>query len=176
MQYYMFHFQYPPSGSSRCNTSSQLASMVMNGSFSTLQAGRVAATITRLPLSSLSSALSVPSRRVESLQPPSSMSRSSKPVLSVPSRRVESLQRYHPQGSGSSGTHFQYPPGGSSRCNIDVEAHELEVLNFQYPPGGSSRCNPCATRNTTSVEDTFSTLQAGRVAATRDTQEVCRAA
>src|SRR6266699_2422222 len=86
---------------------------------------------------------------------------------------------------------FQYPPCGSSRCNMSLprlcrsspnlsvpsmrveslQRHTAKLLCsvlrvFQYPPCGSSRCNlrkPCIHRCATS---TFSTLHAGRVAAT----------
>ncbi len=139
--YFERFFQYPPCGSSRCNTA------------------------TSQPILLLSN-LSVPSMRVESLQqhPHPPCPRSDR-ELSVPSMRVESLQRLRrgqedryglPFSTLHAGrvaatpsaqiqselvTCFQYPPCGSSRCNIlqDIE-WTLQRL-FQYPPCGSSRCN-----------------------------------
>src|SRR6266566_4200753 len=137
------HFQYPPGGSSRCNTRYARSLPGRVTPFSTLQAGRVAATgsqerqhLHRLPLS-------VPSRRVESLQQRAGITSIAFPRL------------------------FQYPPGGSSRCNGGSILCTQNRVIFQYPPGGSSRytsstCSLCPSRST------FSTLQAGRVAATQD--------
>src|SRR6266851_4615090 len=111
-------FQYPPSGSSRCNFLSRA-------------------------MSELCSFLSVPSKRVESLQL----------VLTVHQR----CPHYS----------FQYPPSGSSRCNVTTRC-PTETKNpfFQYPPSGSSRCNKTFPGYGILISPSFSTLQAGRVAAT----------
>ncbi len=112
--------------------------------------------------------LSVPSKRVESLQHYNTMPNGNqKPVLSVPSKRVESLQQdiswlWHPYIPI-----FQYPPSGSSRCNKPTPCgFPHGFRSFQYPPSGSSRCNTSANGRRFTRCRTFSTLQAGRVAAT----------
>jgi len=113
------------------------------------------------------------------------------PGLSVPSKRVESLQHKTCTNGASVPLLFQYPPSGSSRCNLVLGIVITALIaGFQYPPSGSSRCNmtPLTTVGCTlnlsvpskRVESlqqevpvlqagaiaSFSTLQAGRVAAT----------
>src|SRR6266567_7524933 len=87
-------------------------------SFSTLHAGRVAATTGHHRPLSLDARLSVPSMRVESLQ-----------------------------------------------LRTNTQRQDLEV-DFQYPPCGSSRCNLSSGATPSHFQTTFSTLHAGRVAAT----------
>src|SRR5215472_10128262 len=62
-------------------------------------------------------------------------------VLSVPSRRVETLQ-----------------------LPCSLLANWL-AKNFQYPPGGSRRCNTTTETDLLPINYTFSTLQAGQDAA-----------
>src|SRR6266851_2910366 len=134
--------------------------------FSTLQAVRVAATLAADHVRNRSIELSVPSKRVESLQPlgygtqfapdfdfqypPSGSSRCNRaPILatrgtlslSVPSKRVESLQPTLLIISPINLMYFQYPPSGSSRCNNHDTCPARTYRVFQYPPSGSSRCN-----------------------------------
>src|SRR5216683_1475535 len=110
--------------------------------FSTLQAGRVAATLHLGSEAMIALKLSVPSKRVESLQlliachervmlisfstlqagrvAATCANRASAlpPLqLSVPSKRVESLQRFVVYERSVDDGAFQYPPSGSSRCN-----------------------------------------------------------
>src|SRR6266567_1689988 len=61
---------------------------------------------------------------------------------------------------------FQYPPCGSSRCNTYASGAPSWTWIFQYPPCGSSRCNTCGRATGIDLVLTFSTLHAGRVAAT----------
>src|SRR5215472_4979316 len=86
------YFQYPPGGSRRCNTQRNRLYRSFRKTFSTLQAGRDAAT----PL------LFTCKLACED--------------LSVPSRRVETLQHDYRDRPSSHQLHFQYPPGGSRRC------------------------------------------------------------
>src|SRR6266487_3928087 len=112
-------------------------------SFSTLHAGRVAATKSSETRSRLDFALSVPSMRVESLQHP--LLRAALP----------------------NAPRFQYPPCGSSRCNHQLKSGEQQKAQvFQYPPCGSSRCNAFWRAHIVGEDESFSTLHAGRVAAT----------
>src|SRR6266699_2661111 len=63
---------------------------------------------------------------------------------------------------------FQYPPCGSSRCNtLSRQPGMLFYKSFQYPPCGSSRCNKGKLEHKRNIDVSFSTLHAGRVAATR---------
>src|SRR6266699_980772 len=89
-----FHFQYPPCGSSRCNLIHELVPVIHCRSFSTLHAGRVAATLPELA--------EVECFPINFQYPPCGSSRcnrlsvrasSSCRCLSVPSMRVESLQQ-----------------------------------------------------------------------------------
>ncbi len=112
-------FQYPPCGSSRCNDAVLAQADAGKETFSTLHAGRVAATPERI-------------------------------------RRSLACK------------HFQYPPCGSSRCNH--RRHDCCLgsrWSFQYPPCGSSRCNSEARMMQSQRVHPFSTLHAGRVAATQ---------
>ncbi len=62
---------------------------------------------------------------------------------------------------------FQYPPCGSSRCNHQMKSGEQQKAQvFQYPPCGSSRCNAFWRAHIVGEDESFSTLHAGRVAAT----------
>src|SRR6266852_5573848 len=86
---------------------------------------------------------------------------------------------------------FPSPPSGSSRCNKSrINQHQGRITIFQYPPSGSSRCNRLdiiiaghvfvlsvpskrveslqltTIHDRSKSEQSFSTLQAGRVAAT----------
>src|SRR6266699_3433198 len=104
--------------------------------------------------------------------------------------RVETLQLAEAILLSIESGHFQYPPCGSRRCNErDGERQEVEN-DFQYPPCGSRRCNDIAEAILLSVKqlsvpsmrvetlqrcrqlwwrapaETFSTLHAGRDAAT----------
>src|SRR6266699_329674 len=104
--------------------------------------------------------------------------------------RVETLQLAEAILLSIESGHFQYPPCGSRRCNErDGERQEVEN-DFQYPPCGSRRCNDIAEAILLSVKQlsvpsmrvetlqrcrqlwwrappaTFSTLHAGRDAAT----------
>src|SRR6266704_2775562 len=106
--------------------------------------------------------------------------------------RVESLQHASWQKATISARVFQYPPCGSSRCNVGLMRPEPSTVpSFQYPPCGSSRCNtratttshrlfrlfqypPCGSSRCNAFwrahivgeDESFSTLHAGRVAAT----------
>ncbi len=157
-------FQYPPCGSSRCNLAlmvSRLLSSIFQyppcgscnhwppptaisrrSSFSTLHAGRVAATEHEHPAPGPGSRLSVPSMRVESLQPQQwSYTISFPDDFQYPpcgSSRCNDEQRGRSRRSRSL---FQYPPCGSSRCNITGASTACPTSSFQYPPCGSSRCN-----------------------------------
>src|SRR6266567_1714506 len=63
---------------------------------------------------------------------------------------------------------FQYPPCGSSRCNPEARIESDDTKKFfQYPPCGSSRCNKGKLEHKRNIDVSFSTLHAGRVAATR---------
>src|SRR6266567_1427711 len=105
--------------------------------------------------------------RVESLQHRRvSLSRQSTSELSVPSMRVESLQHHANPADLAVNFVFQYPPCGSSRCNhnmlpgvryssrLSVPSMRVESLQHHH------RCSP------RSQSTSFSTLHAGRVAAT----------
>ncbi len=84
--------------------------------FSTLQAGRVAATTmndARLA-------------RIESFS-------------TLQAGRVAATNTS--SANGWIGRIFQYPPSGSSRCNVGSGGRPARLLCFQYPPSGSSRCN-----------------------------------
>src|SRR5256885_583575 len=86
---------------------------------------------------------------------------------------------------------FQYPPSGSRRCNrAGILERFTMIVHFQYPPSGSRRCNSsadtapvkkkelsvpskrvetlqrCFTFSHLFTKCPFSTLQAGRDAAT----------
>src|SRR6266851_2138001 len=162
-----FCFQYPPSGSSRCNPLVAIGCWSPFGPFSTLQAGRVAATCANRASALPPLQLSVPSKRVESLQrfvvyersvddgafqyPPSGSSRCNRESVLQQHKTIYSFSTLHagraaaPYSPGlpiAGEQCFQYPPSGSSRCNTTTRC-PTETRNpfFQYPPSGSSRCN-----------------------------------
>src|SRR6266487_5491860 len=95
-----------------------------------------------------------------------------------PATEVVTMYQYPPCGSSrcnfmsgfsvSTCLIFQYPPCGSSRCNFFVTpSPNIFIMFFQYPPCGSSRCNDSGGDVPISGSASFSTLHAGRVAATR---------
>ncbi len=186
------HFQYPPCGSRRCNESQDGEGRCSFGTFSTLHAGRDAATswpprsphkhepIFQYPpcgsrrcnsqsirFSTSSYSLSVPSMRVETLQPRTALGLVPRARLSVPSMRVETLQLPRTNRVTSAIVIFQYPPCGSRRCNRSIRPWQAGLIP---PPFSTLHAGRDAA---TPVEDalllecsTFSTLHAGRDAAT----------
>src|SRR5579872_5405113 len=110
-------FQYPPTGSGRCNLPQARALPLVVDSFSTLQPGRVAATGPIIKTSSLSSIFQYPptaSGRCNKRTRPTGVRVD---LLSVPSNRVGSLQLVAQIAITRIVRAFQYPPTGSGRCN-----------------------------------------------------------
>src|SRR6266566_2086165 len=109
--------------------------------FSTLHAGRDAATRSDLLHAYLCSTLSVPSMRVETLQHGLNHQRHHRDV---------SFSTLHAgRDAATAGFEFyswmshlfQYPPCGSRRCNRRGGRRQPDQHAFQYPPCGSRRCN-----------------------------------
>src|SRR6266487_1017536 len=110
--------------------------------FSTLHAGRDAATPHRPRISPKSTAFSTLHAGRDAATAANKPSNIGDSDLSVPSMRVETLQpQYKAMAGGVDSTTFQYPPCGSRRCNARRGCIVAGMLNFQYPPCGSRRCN-----------------------------------
>src|SRR5260221_112936 len=88
------YFQNPPSGSNLCNRGSGACSVMSVKSFSPLTGGRTSATPRAYLATCRRTSLSVPSKRVEPLQPEFFHHSKAFKSLSVPSKRVEPLQRH----------------------------------------------------------------------------------
>ena len=133
-------FQYPPSGSNLCN---YFLSVHDSASASLSVPSKRVEPLQPCPMTSPCEPyqLSVPSKRVEPLQPPHAVVRALKDMLSVPSKRVEPLQQNAIIDSGGGATYFQYPPSGSNLCNTEAMQRQAAHIHFQYPPSGSNLCN-----------------------------------
>ncbi len=110
--------EYPPCGSSRCNSEPPDPTRMVNPAFSTLHAGRVAATMAFAGATTASLIFQYPPCGSSRCNPVLMIGPPSTTILSVPSMRVESLQPNCYPNWTHRGRDFQYPPCGSSRCNF----------------------------------------------------------
>jgi hypothetical protein len=136
--------QYPLCGSSRCNSAMQSRlRLASDPAVSSIWVESLQPALylfgRRLP-----NGLSVPSTRVESLQRTVSVI-ATKVIddLSVPSTRVESLQLMAATTAAMKQNSFSILHAGRVAATRRPTYHRIAYQAFQYPPSGSSRCNVC---------------------------------